>query len=167
MYLELSLYVKIGFYSGFISITLFEKRWTFKQAILGPLLLQPKPFPDVAKLNDQTGLLTIQTSDIGDVTCDSKAGTVGIEGKLNAIVSTCLTCTGLRLTNLTLATKYVSNDKDIQCWESSKDPPIIKNFEGVKKARVSSASNMYIFSCIQSDIIVSAQRVLLQQLPEK
>ena len=78
--LELTIFVEVGVPS--LGIIVFEKRWTYKEPIVGPLFLIPKLNDNVAELDAQTGILTIQiNSNTGSITCASTGGTVGLEGK--------------------------------------------------------------------------------------
>jgi len=53
----------------------------FDIQILGPLFLRPEPFDKVAEISP-SGILELNQS-AGDLTCESKGGSIGEEGRLS------------------------------------------------------------------------------------
>ena len=84
IFLELKVYVAIQIKLGFVTITLFKMEWVFKKPILGPLLQRPSPPADVAKVDAQSGQLSLQ-SDLGSLTCAGKGGSFGLEGAIDLL----------------------------------------------------------------------------------
>ena len=78
MTLNLALYIKVGLMLGFVQVTVYEIRFEYNIVIFGPKKYLPTPFDKLAKLDDNTGLMTVSLKD-EDVSCESKGGTVGAE----------------------------------------------------------------------------------------
>ena len=110
---NLSVYIKVGIFAGFIEVVLYEKTWDFTIVILGPLKISPKLATKVAEMNTETGVMSAVLG-TDQLTCESKRG----------------------------AGSTVSNE-EIQCWESEedKDMPNIVSYENVKTVELTCSSS--------------------------
>jgi hypothetical protein len=78
IFITITLYVKIGFFAGFIEITLYTYKVEFEYPLIDPILVQPgKPIPPIRLSEDGVLELTGSASEV--LECTSLGGSTGNE----------------------------------------------------------------------------------------